>query len=106
MADIYHDRYRKTVPSSAPGDNVEYSHQCTPDEAGDVLLGASAYVHTWDANLAVYSHRFVAVEIADTPTWGDGNVAYAYYKWDDGMGGADVPGTAYLTCIFAKVAQL
>lgn len=106
MSELYHDRYRKTVTASAPGDSIEYSHQCLPAAVGDVLLSASGHVRTWNSTTAQYTHFPISIEVVDTPTYGDGNVAYAYYKWDDGMGGADVAGTATLTCIFAKAVQL
>lgn len=99
MAELIYDRYRKTATSSIPGNGTEYGHQVTPNQAGDVLLGAAGYL------LAGGEHLPVAVEIADTPTYGNGNVAYVYAQWDDGAGGSGTPGTAYLTAVFAKTVS-
>lgn len=100
MSEIYSDRYRKTATANIPGDTAEYGHQCTPNGAGDVLMGASGYL------LAAGKHLPLSIELADTGTYGLGNVAYAYAEWDDGAGGTGTPGTAYLTCVFAKAVQL
>jgi hypothetical protein len=100
MDHVIADRYSRTVTANCPGSTTEHGHQCTPLNAGDVVLGAFGYLD------AGGTRRPIAIALTDNQTFGDQSVPAASYSWDDGQGGQGAAGTAYLTGIFGRPARV